>query len=231
MKVLEMRVGWMIGWGNMPSLHALIDDPPPKDLDRTYRLFPQNRGMFLISRVEPDVRFTWEDTEYGGGACGGKFAIEHGGFYQSNGGWSSNVGRINQLRTEQEPVAEYLPFPLVDITIYGDYRGQYNDGWGMGMAGHSFDLPWVEKQIEEFLPGVDLLDVNDYSKPADDASSDQSMIISGGVSGYGFLPVPAGLTEVTRQTVKPDIDSELFLRTAMQWDRKQADQIRAKAKS
>lgn len=228
-KVLGMRVGWHIGWTNLPDLHMLLEKPLPKAEHR--RLIAVQGGNYLLCRQAPVVRYTFE-SEYGGGALGIETTLEDGTIYKTNGGWSSNAGQINRLRALDPRFADYLPYDVIEITVYGEYarEGTYNNGWGLGLAGAAFDLPWAEKKIREHLPGLKLLDLNDRrpGRNENQASAEQAAIIGVSSSAYGYIPVPAGLEEIGRETIKPDVESELFARTAMGWDRKRAAQEAAK---
>lgn len=220
MRVLAMKVGWNIGWTNLPGLHMLLDEPPPTA--NVWRLIPVERGNFLLCRQEPVVRFFFE-SEHGGGALGRKVELEDGSEYTTNGGWSSNEGQINHLRATDTRFAEYLPEDVIGISTYGEYArpDTYNDGWGLGMAGYTFDVSWVRAQIAEHLPGVELLDVTDRSASAsleERGNAEQAFIIGSG-SAYGYLPVPAPWDGFT---LKAKPGTELFERTAMAWDRKHA---------
>lgn len=223
MKVMGMKVSWMIGWSNLPSLNMLIDEKLEYPRDG-WRKIPVTGGSYYLNRQEPAVRFFFE-SDHGGGALGGKMILEDGTEVITKGGWSSNAGQVNRLRALDERFAEYLPYDVVGITYYGEYArpDTYNDGWGLGMAGLTFDLPWVEEQMKEHLAGVELYDLTnrDPSGPDENqASADQAMIIGGG-GGYGYIPVVIG-GEKTKEGIRPSPDSELFLRTAMQYDRQDA---------
>ena len=157
--------------------------------------------------------------------------LEDGTTHVTNGGWSSNGGQINRLRALDDRFAEYLPYDVVEITFYGKYarEGSYNDGWGLGMAGVAFDLPWTEEQIAKYLPGVELLDLTDRrldGRGENQASAEQASIIGAGAGAYGYIPVVADLREKSSTTAKESIKarpgSELFERTAMEVDRRRA---------
>jgi len=230
-EVLGMKVTWNLQYSNLPHLNVLLKEPPPKpDPPAWWHRLEMDKGTYFLCRLEPTVRFLFE-APTGGGASGRTVLLGDGSEYRTNGGWSSNEGRINQLRANDERFAEALPYDVVNMTYYGEYAkpGTYNDGWGLGMAGLTFDLPWAEKQVAKHLPGVELLDVTNRqadNKGDDMASAEQAIIF--GSSGYSYIPVPIEREGTTRESVKPVPDSELFLRTAMEWERNAA---RAMAKT
>jgi hypothetical protein len=215
MEIKEMKVSWNIGWANLPSLNMLLDEPPPKS--EVWRKFEmENGGTYFVSRLKPLVRFVFE-AKTGGGALSREVTLEDGTTYRTNGGWSSSDAQINRLRATDPRFSDYLPHDVIDITYYGEYArpGTYNDGWGLGMAGLCFEIPWVVEQMAEHLPGVTLVDLTDRTTDGRDehqASSEQSLII-GGTKNRPYIPVPAGGNEI-----RPDIDSELFQRTAFTRD-------------
>ena len=230
MNVLGMKVGWGIGWANLPDLHMLLDEEPQRP--EVWRKIPVNGGTYFIARQEPVVRFLFE-SERGGGALGRGLLLEDGSGYKTNGGWSSSEGQVNRLRALDERFADYLPYDVVGITYYAPpyaRTGTYNEGWGLGMAGVCFDLPWAQEMITKHLPGVELVDTTNRDadgREENEASGEQSMVIGDSV-GYGYVPAPIEREGTTRESIKPDVDSELFLRTAMEWDRKRAEQEKQK---
>lgn len=233
-QVLDMKVSWYIGYSNLPQLDMLLKDPPPRpDPPAWWHKLPMENGNYYVCRLIPTVRFLFE-AKTGGGALGRELMLEDGSMYRPNGGWSSSEGQINRLRALDDRFAEILPYDVVDITYYGEYArpGTYNDGWGLGMAGLCFDLPWAQEQVAKHLPGIELYDVTDRdpeNKGEDQASAEQGAIF--GAHGYGYIPVPIEREGTTRESIKPGIDSELFQRTAMPSDRQRAAQMKAKAAS
>lgn len=236
MNVLGMKVSWSIGWMNLPHLNMLLEEPPPKpDPPAWWHRIPVEGGTYFVCRLDPVVRFVFE-SDHGRGALGREVLLGDGSTYKTNGGWSSSATQVNRLRALDSRFSEALPHDAVEVTYYGEYAkpGTYNDGWGLGMAGVAFDLPWVMEQMDEHLPGVELVDFTDRRPKGGDehqASLEQSLII-GGVSGYGYIPVPCGWTEpFSREDLKPATDSELFLRTAMEFDLRDAEKRRQKERT
>lgn len=233
-EVLEMKVAWYIGYTNLPGLHMLLKDPPPKaDPPAWWHAIPVEGGTYYICRLEPTVRFLFE-SDRGGGALGREVLLGDGSTHKTNGGWSSSEGQVNRRRALDERFAEVLPHDVVDITYYGEYArpGTYNYGWGMGMAGLCFDLPWAQEQVAKHLPGVELYDLTDRnpeSKNEDQASAEQGAIF--GASGYSYIPVPIERDGTTKESIKPAVDSELFKRTAMEFDQRRAAQMKEKTKA
>lgn len=226
MNVLGMKVSWNIGWMNLPTLNMLLDEePPPPEVWHRHEV---EGGSYYFCRRQHAVSFLFESLK-GGGALARKVTLEDGTEHQTNGGWSSNEGAVNKLRALDPDLATYLPEDVVGITYYGKYarEGTYNDGWGLGIAGVGFEVSWVIEQMRVHLPGVELLDLTDRGAGAreDQASADQALIF--GATAYGYIPVPADRpVPLTKEAIKPSIDSELFQRTAMEHDRKRARQLR-----
>lgn len=224
-EVLAMKVSWYTGYSNLPELQMLLKEPPPRpDPPAWWHSIRVDKGTYYVCRLIPTVRFLFE-SDSGGGALGRTLLLADGSEHKTNGGWSSNEGAINRYRALDERFAEILPYDVVDITYYGEYAraGTYNDGWGLGMAGLCFDLPWAQEQVAKHLPGVELYDLTDrnpQNKTEDQASAEQGAIF--GAHGYSYIPVPIDRDGTTRESIKPDPDSELFQRTAMSFDKTRA---------
>lgn len=224
-RVKAMKVSWNIGYSNLPGLDMLLENemPYPKE---GWRLFPVEGGNFLVHRDKPVVRYIFE-SQHGGGALGGLRILEDGTEYKSNGGWSSNPGALNGHRAE---FGGYLPHDVCGVTYYGEYarKGTYNDGWGLGIAGCAFDVPWLQAWMAIKLPGVELLPTGDTDE--NQASADQALIV-GGLGGYGYVPAAIDREETTIPGIKAKPGTELFDRTAMDADRRWAQRLKERAGS
>lgn len=186
-------------------------------------------GNFYIRRVEPCVAFLFESS-HGGGALGRTLTTTEGERVRTNGGWSSNAAKINQLRTLDDRYKAILPHPLVEAVYV---RGDWAD---TGMAGLAWDLPFAEKVVAEFLPGVELVCVDMGTDLM--ASTDQAAVVTAGIQsaerGALYLPYPVGVLDRI-QNHDPDLtprgkpveESKLYQTTSEEVRRQAARSTRA----
>lgn len=233
MEILDAKIAWWIGYSNKPEVKFLVDEKPPGlgQTNPTWHRFDldnPNKPM-LIQRTEPCTRFVSADLNYkrqgfGGGMRGMGYGIYHlhdGPTLDVPSGWYGSEGAINKLALEHEDIRELLPHEIVGVSYHeplGDRR-QYDladRGWdSLGMAGTSWDVPYVQAQLEKFCPGVILMPMgtsNDHA-PSTNLSAQQGLVIDPGGAGYGWCPYP---TDTPYE--KPDIDSDVFKNTARMHD-------------
>lgn len=147
MKVRNIAIDWMEGWGNDPEIYVLVDKMP--DFDEY--LF-EKRGSLYFAEKEGLVRF-FSYTRPGEGFGGTEFKLKmkDGSTTVLKGPWSSRSSAMN--------TAGFTPSTEVVIT-------EKVGVWQRGYTFHSsaMTVEKVREALKNFLPSVELRPVTKFGE-------------------------------------------------------------------
>lgn len=163
MKILDVRIDWMLRYGNAPSLTVVVDRIPRLD-DFRFRAVPVGRGTFYHARNGDAVYFLMHDPRSTSGFGGSiwNLTMDDGSPVALKGPWSSSTGVYNGVAEPHCASVAYLS---------EDYP------WGGGIAGY-LTVDALNAALARLVhPEIQLHAVG-CGSPGNDLSDEQNSLLS-----------------------------------------------------